>query len=199
MTSIFEFEMNPPMPRFAQDVDNLFSMVINPMMKPEEDKPLTFDHILSENYLQIDAEPLSVEDHTEQSLTKEPEQTLTITEDDSEEYLPFKASPILTVCDKVVDESLFTEAKEAVSQGEMSTQFCHGKRKDVLLKTMLRKCRKQLQVRMCKLTGFVGSKKVKENDPFVSNLTQFTDFMKGIQTPDSKLDVLFYLGALLFP
>ena len=149
MTSIFEFDMNPPMPRFPSEGDNFFSMVTEQVFQAEEDKPLTFDHYLSERQLQIEAEPLSVEDHTEQSNTKEPDHSLTISEDDSIEFLHTKASPVLPSKTKKVEDSLFSDVKEEGKPGEMNTQFCHGKRKDVLLKTMLRKCRKQLQVRMC--------------------------------------------------
>jgi len=51
------------------------------------------------------------------------------------------------------------------------------KRKDVVLKTVLRKCRKYLQQRLVSLTGFVCSKKIKEDDPLLPSLEKLLEEM----------------------
>ena len=70
------------------------------------------------------------------------------------------------------------------------------KRKDVALKTALRRCRRFLQQRMQALTGFVCSKKPKSNDPLFSAVLKY--YQEFERTPEEMM-LMFYLAALLHP
>lgn len=70
------------------------------------------------------------------------------------------------------------------------------KRKDVILKTVLRKARKFFQVELTKLTGFICSKKEKKDDPLVPSLQQL---LAELPTAHPKMELLFFLGCLVYP
>lgn len=90
------------------------------------------------------------------------------------------------------------EPKTDDSAAKSSTCMKRGtrKRKDVVLKTALRKCRKYLQLRLVALTGFVCSKKLKNNDPLVPALLKLVEEMP--EAPQ-EFKMLFYMAALLYP
>ena len=70
------------------------------------------------------------------------------------------------------------------------------KRKDVILKTVLRKARKFFQVELTKLTGFICSKKEKKDDPLVPSLQRL---VAELPTAHPKMELLFFLGCLVYP
>lgn len=82
--------------------------------------------------------------------------------------------------------------EEAASHWFASTK----KRKDVILKTVLRRCRKFFQSELSSLTGFVCSKKEKVNDPLVPALRQL---LNELPPAHANMDLLFFLGCLVYP
>ena len=105
-------------------------------------------------------------------------------------------SDIKSLLDQDFNKESETEESAASPTKENCMKRGSRKRKDVVLKTALRKCRKFLQQRLVSLTGFVCSKKVKENDPLIPALEKLLEEMP--QAPH-QLKVLFYMAALLYP
>ena len=106
-------------------------------------------------------------------------------------------SEIKSLLDQDFSKESETEEESATSKsGNALMKRGSRKRKDVVLKTALRKCRKYLQQRLVSLTGFVCSKKVKENDPLLPALDKLLEEMP--QAPE-KLKILFFMAALLYP
>ena len=74
-------------------------------------------------------------------------------------------------------------------------KFEYNKRKDVIFKTILRKCRRSLQDKFNDLTGYFGNKML--GPQFLKD--SILAFHNSINSIPSKLDLIFYLGALLYP
>lgn len=72
----------------------------------------------------------------------------------------------------------------------------YNKRKDVLRKTILRKCRRELQEEFNALTGYFPNRKLHGHQFFKDCLMQFTDSLTG---KPEQLDVAFAFGAMLYP
>jgi hypothetical protein len=75
-------------------------------------------------------------------------------------------------------------------------KFEYNKRKDVILKTILRKCRRILQDQFNELTGYFPNKKMHGPQFFKDCIAKFHD---SIECKPEQLDLLFYLGAMLYP
>jgi hypothetical protein len=141
------------------------------------------------------AKPISDEDlrGEAQPISFSPESDRTMEETESVPAQP--ESPVAKDIKELLDqESLKDSSDTAISSSAMKRG--RRKRKDVVLKTALRKCRKFLQQRLVALTGFVCSKKPKTEDPLVPCLEQLRGEMP--QAPESlKIDL--FMGALLYP
>lgn len=75
-------------------------------------------------------------------------------------------------------------------------KFEYNKRKDVILKTILRKCRRTLQDKFNDLTGYFPKKKTHGSQFLKDCIIQFHD---SLETKPEQLDLVFYLGAMLYP
>ena len=75
-------------------------------------------------------------------------------------------------------------------------KFEYNKRKDVILKTILRKCRRVLQDDFNALTGYFTNRKMQGHQFLKDCIQKFHD---SIPNKPEKLDLLFYLGAILYP
>lgn len=75
-------------------------------------------------------------------------------------------------------------------------KFEYNKRKDVILKTILRKCRRSLQDKFNDLTGYFPKKKVHGSQFLKDCIIQFHD---SLDSKPEQLDIVFYLGAMLYP
>ena len=71
-----------------------------------------------------------------------------------------------------------------------------NKRKDVVLKTALRRCRKHFSRQMASLTGYVCSKKPKPDDPLLACIRQMVAELAPVHP---KMKLQFFLSCLLFP
>ena len=76
------------------------------------------------------------------------------------------------------------------------TKFEYNKRKDVILKTILRKCRRVLQEDFNKLTGYFANRKMQGHQFLKDCIQKYHD---SLPNKPSHLDLLFYLGAILYP
>ena len=75
-------------------------------------------------------------------------------------------------------------------------KFEYNKRKDVILKTILRKCRRVLQDEFNQMTGYFSKRKMQGHQFLKDCIQQFHD---SIPNKPESLDLLFYLGAILYP
>jgi hypothetical protein len=75
-------------------------------------------------------------------------------------------------------------------------KFEYNKRKDVILKTILRKCRRVLQDEFNELTGYLTNRKVQGHQFLRDCIQKYHD---SIVNRPVNLDFLFYLGAMLYP
>lgn len=75
-------------------------------------------------------------------------------------------------------------------------KFEYNKRKDVILKTILRKCRRSLQDEFNEYTGYFSNRKMQGHQFLKDCIQKFYDSLP--EKPES-LDLLFYLGAMLYP
>lgn len=75
-------------------------------------------------------------------------------------------------------------------------KFEYNKRKDVILKTILRKCRRILQDDFNDLTGYFANRKMQGHQFLKDCIQKFHD---SIPNKPESLDLLFYLGAILYP
>lgn len=85
---------------------------------------------------------------------------------------------------------------EQKSEEETNWFTTTKKRKDVILKTVLRRCRKHYQTMLSTVADFKCSKKLKADDPLVPALRQVLEVMEP--SPIS-MNTLFYLGCLVYP
>lgn len=75
-------------------------------------------------------------------------------------------------------------------------KFEYNKRKDVILKTILRKCRRVLQDEFNELTGYFANRKMQGHQFLKDCITKFHD---SLPNKPEQLDLLFYLGSVLYP
>lgn len=75
-------------------------------------------------------------------------------------------------------------------------KFEYNKRKDVILKTILRKCRRVLQDDFNDLTGYFPKRKM-QGHQFLKDCV--VKFYEAIPNKPSQLNLIFYLGAMLYP
>jgi hypothetical protein len=75
-------------------------------------------------------------------------------------------------------------------------KFEYNKRKDVILKTILRKCRRVLQDEFNELTGYITHRKVQGHQFLKDCIQKYHD---SIENKPASLDFLFYLGSVLYP
>lgn len=75
-------------------------------------------------------------------------------------------------------------------------KFEYNKRKDVILKTILRRCRRVLQDDFNDLTGYFPNRKM-QGHQFLKDCVM--KFYEAIPNKPSQLDLSFYLGAMLYP
>lgn len=75
-------------------------------------------------------------------------------------------------------------------------KFEYNKRKDVILKTILRKCRRILQEDFNELTGYFSNRKMQGHQFLKDCIQKFHD---SLADKPQSLDLLFYLGAMLYP
>jgi hypothetical protein len=75
-------------------------------------------------------------------------------------------------------------------------KFEYNKRKDVILKTILRKCRRTLQDKFNDMTGYFPKKKTHGSQFLKDCIMQFHESLEG---KPEKLDLVFYLTAILYP
>lgn len=97
-------------------------------------------------------------------------------------------------------------APKASIQKEEDPDFCYkaprkqkfeyNKRKDVILKTILRKCRRILQDEFNEITGYFSNRKMQGHQFLKDCIQKFHDTIP--EKPES-LDLLFYIGAMLYP
>jgi hypothetical protein len=125
----------------------------------------------------------------------------TVSEDDSSFSIPNESPGFNEIKSLLTDTETTKTFEESDSNKKpQSLPFALSKkRKDVLLKTVLRKCRKFLQQSINQHTGFVCSKKAKSDDPLYECLQKFSSDTKEFEPTHQSMDILFYLGALLYP
>lgn len=75
-------------------------------------------------------------------------------------------------------------------------KFEYNKRKDVILKTILRKCRRILQDDFNELTGYFSNRKMQGHQFLKDCIQKYHD---SLTDKPMCLDLLFYLGAILYP
>ncbi|CAI2368657.1 unnamed protein product [Moneuplotes crassus] len=75
-------------------------------------------------------------------------------------------------------------------------KFEYNKRKDVILKTILRKCRRVLQDEFNEVTGYFSNRKMQGHQFLKDCIQKFHD---TIPVKPESLDLLFYIGAMLYP
>ena len=75
-------------------------------------------------------------------------------------------------------------------------RFEYNKRKDVILKTILRKCRRVLQDDFNKLTDYFSNRKMQGHQFLKDCIVKYHD---SIPNKPPQLDLIFYLGAMLYP
>ena len=179
---------------------DLFGFALDSPLRRPEDKEAIEPQFELETQLEfwnqtLAAKPISEDDlHFEElpvSLSPDADKTL----DETASQEPVAESPTGKDIKELLDQESVKDCSEtAISSSAMKRG--RRKRKDVVLKTALRKCRKFLQQRMVAMTGFVCSKKPKADDPLVPSLAKLRGEMP--QAPESmKIDL--FMGALLYP
>lgn len=106
---------------------------------------------------------------------------------------------------KVVKPTSFDEKEDNLTP-EDDPDFCYkaprkqkfeyNKRKDVILKTILRKCRRILQDDFNGLTDYFQNRKMQGHQFLKDCVLRFHD---SIPNKPEQLDLVFYLGAILYP
>jgi len=99
----------------------------------------------------------------------------------------------------VVDDFESEKLDESSCKSEYTPSTTHKKRKrrrDVIFKTILRECRRYLQVQLSNLTGFITSKKPRNDDYMYLWMKKFNIEALGLQ---GTFDNNFYLACLLYP
>lgn len=99
-----------------------------------------------------------------------------------------------------------SEDKEDQLRSEEDPDFCYkaprkqrfeyNKRKDVILKTILRKCRRVLQDQFNEMTEYFQSRKMQGHQFLKDCVVKFHD---SIPNKPEGLDLVFYLCAILYP
>ena len=74
--------------------------------------------------------------------------------------------------------------------------FEYNKRKDVIFKTILRKCRRELQDQFNEMTQYFPNRKLQGHQFLKDCMVKFHD---SIKDKPEHLDLLFYIGAVLYP
>jgi hypothetical protein len=75
-------------------------------------------------------------------------------------------------------------------------KFEYNKRKDVILKTILRKCRRALQDEFNDLSGYFQNRKMQGHQFLKDSIMKYHDSITG---KPQQLDLAFYLAAILYP
>lgn len=70
------------------------------------------------------------------------------------------------------------------------------KRRDVIFKTILRECRRYFQIQLSDLTGFISSKKTRNDDYMYKCMEKFN---KEFLNMNGHFEENFYLACLLYP
>mmetsp|Transcript_3718 Transcript_3718/g.4330 ORF Transcript_3718/g.4330 Transcript_3718/m.4330 type:complete len:200 (+) Transcript_3718:240-839(+) len=94
------------------------------------------------------------------------------------------------------DEQKKKEDPDFCYKAPRKQKFEYNKRKDVILKTILRKCRRVLQDEFNEKTGYFANRKMQGHQFLKDCIQKFHDSLPN--KPES-LNLLFYLGAMLYP
>lgn len=88
------------------------------------------------------------------------------------------------------------EDADSCYKAPKTQKYEYNKRKDVILKTILRKCRRTLQDKFNDMTGYFPSRKLK-GPQFLKDC--IVEFHKTFCDVPEQLDLVFYLGSMLYP
>lgn len=102
------------------------------------------------------------------------------------------------------DENFVPEAEDCTPEDDpdfyykspRKQKFEYNKRKDVILKTILRKCRRTLQDEFNNLTGYFPKRKIHGHQFLKDSILKYHD---SFSNKPEQLDLIFYLGAVLYP
>lgn len=106
---------------------------------------------------------------------------------------------------KLDEEMLKEEDDEDMKQDEdpeydykvpRKHKFEYNKRKDVILKTILRKCRRILQDEFNNLTDYFQNRKLQGHQFLKECVLKYFNFLND---KPEQLDLVFYIGAMLYP
>lgn len=107
-----------------------------------------------------------------------------------------KKSEEVSKADEEVEEVRNEDDPDFCYTAPRKQKFEYNKRKDVILKTILRKCRRVLQDEFNELTQYYQHKKLQGHQFLKDCVTKYFDFL---QDKPQQLDLSFYIGAMLYP
>lgn len=112
----------------------------------------------------------------------------------------------ITQLPKPVKSTVSKISEKETSKAEDDPDFCYkaprkqrfeyNKRKDVILKTILRRCRRIFQDEFNELTGYFDNRKMQGHQFLKDSVMKYFD---SIPSKPEQLDLVFYLGAMLYP
>jgi len=105
--------------------------------------------------------------------------------------------PTMDVSDEEKSEGA-PKAKDSIESQDSSEEpkKKRKRRRDVIFKTILRECRRYFQIQLSDLTGFISSKKPRNDDYMYKCMEKFNkEFLKM----NGSFEENFYLACLLYP
>ena len=102
--------------------------------------------------------------------------------------------PTMDISD--LDKSEHSSHKSEYTPCSNNSKKRRKRRRDVIFKTILRECRRYFQIQLSNLTGFITSKKPRNDDYMYSCMKRFNIEALGKQ---GTFDENFYLACLLYP
>lgn len=106
--------------------------------------------------------------------------------------------PVKSTVSKVSDKenSKAEEDPDFCYKAPRKQRFEYNKRKDVILKTILRRCRRIFQDEFNELTGYFDNRKMQGHQFLKDSVMKY---YHSIPSKPEQLDLVFYLGAMLYP
>jgi len=131
-----------------------------------------------------------------EGVNKSPESQFDVKKEHTSKFEEIANSrkPTMDVSDE--DKSVEADSHKSEYTPCSSNKKRRKRRRDVIFKTILRECRRYFQIQLSNLTGFITSKKPRNDDYMYSCMKRFNIEALGKQ---GTFEENFYLACLLYP